>query len=549
MRQGRRSPPWASSPTRRAHNRSARARNRAQVRRTAAGRRTWKGVGREETGDSGTRQRPARSRTRPRRVLPSSAPVHATREAHVTRLRLLCAVLTLASVSAFATPPYERPAGIAGDREPLIVAGYRALFTCSAHFFAGRPLDDIRRVELVDVEGLGYPPPAIDERTRTVTATDTSGQIVRIAAFRDTMGCTLLPPQWSRRDIPKLPYVAYPPAPDLSGRPFPEGERVDLPPDGIANGFEALGPVLDRAFDGRSDANPDGAVTTAVIVAVDGRIVAERYRPGFGVYSGYRTWSTSKSLVGALIGIAAGHGILDPDASADIPEWDYPGDPRQAITYRHLLRMSSGLQSGGPNTNAIYFGGQDVVSAATTTPLEVAPGTRWKYANNDTLLLLRALRHRLDDDLRYLRFPYDELLHPIGMYHTRMEIDHLGNFVGSSQTYTTARDLTRFGLLIANDGVWNRRRLLPEGWVEFLRTPAPTRPPAKGEWGYGAQFWLLDQMPGIPPGTFTTAGNKGQFVTIVPGRGLVVVRTGVDPDGTRFEQHRLVAEVVSALGR
>jgi hypothetical protein len=70
-----------------------------------------------------------------------------------------------------------------------------------------------------------------------------------------------------------------------------------------------------------------------------------------------------------------------------------------------------------------------------------------------------------------------------------------------------------------------------------------------GQWGYGAQFWLLDQMPGVPPGTFTTAGNKGQYVTIVPGRDLVIVRTGVDPDGKRFQQDQLVAAVVQALGK
>ena len=56
-------------------------------------------------------------------------------------------------------------------------------------------------------------------------------------------------------------------------------------------------------------------------------------------------------------------------------------------------------------------------------------------------------------------------------------------------------------------------------------------------------------MPGVPPGTFTTAGNKGQYVTIVPGHGLVIVRTGVDADGKRFQQDRLVAEVVEALGK
>jgi CubicO group peptidase (beta-lactamase class C family) len=460
----------------------------------------------------------------------------------------LAIVLFAALAPALAAPPYQRPAGIAEERDPLIVAGHRALFTCSAHFFAGRPLDDIKKVELAEVEGLGYPDPVIDERRRLVTAGDLSGETVRIAAFRDTMGCTLLPPHWQISDVPRLPYVEYAPAPDVRNLPFPAGDRVELPADGLDNRYRALAPVLERAFDSKSYGESDGVVTTAVIVAKGGKIVAERYRPGFGIFSGYRTWSTAKSISAALIGIAAGQGLLDIDAPADIPEWGDPGDPRRTITYKHLLWMSSGLFSGGSNSNAVYFGGQDVISAVTTTSVEAPPGTRWKYSNNDTLLLLRALRHRLADDLRYLRFPYDELLHPLGMYHTRMETDHLGNFIGSSQTYTTARDLTRFGLLLANDGVWNGKRLLPEGWVKFSSTSAPTRPPAAGQWGYGAQFWLLDQMPGVPPGTFTTAGRKGQFVTVVPRHDLVIVRTGVDPDRARWRQDRLVAEVVAALG-
>ena len=69
------------------------------------------------------------------------------------------------------------------------------------------------------------------------------------------------------------------------------------------------------------------------------------------------------------------------------------------------------------------------------------------------------------------------------------------------------------------------------------------------EWGYGAQFWLLDTMPGVPKGTFTTFGNKGQYVSVVPSEGLVIVRTGVDPNGIEYKQDRLVAEVLQALGR
>ena len=336
-------------------------------------------------------------------------------------------------------------------------------------------------------------------------------------------------------------------APDVSKLSFPAGDVVDLPRNGIAAAHPVLAGLLDRAFDGATYGNKPGVVTTGVLITKNGKLIAERYRPGFGIYSGYRTWSTAKSISAALIGIAARDGILDLDDAASIPEWAHRGDPRQAITYKHLLWMSSGLFSGGSNTDAIYFGGQDVISAATTTTLEADPGTRWKYANNDTLLLLRALRDRLGNDLDYLRFPYDELLHPLGMYHTRMEIDHAGNFIGSSQTYTTARDLTRFGMLLANDGVWQGQRLLPKNWVRFSATPAPTRPPQKNQWGYGAQFWLLDQMPGVPKGTFTTAGNKGQYVTVVPGHDLVIVRTGVDPNGRQFSQGAFVADVVQAL--
>jgi hypothetical protein len=56
-------------------------------------------------------------------------------------------------------------------------------------------------------------------------------------------------------------------------------------------------------------------------------------------------------------------------------------------------------------------------------------------------------------------------------------------------------------------------------------------------------------MPGVPPGTYTTAGNKGQYATVVPNHGLVIVRTGVDPNGNFWAQDELVAAVVAALGK
>ncbi|MDP6470613.1 MAG: serine hydrolase [Pseudomonadales bacterium] len=460
-------------------------------------------------------------------------------------MKLKSIILVLASSCALAhahANDYRQPGGIAPYAEPAIAAGFRTLFTCSAHFWAGRALDDIITVELRDTDVLGMPPPFIDERRALVRQTYGDGR-TRTAVFRPSMGCTILPLHWSEAQIPDLPGIELPPPPDLREQPFPAGDLAHPRPG------RKLRAVLNDALDGRTYG--EGTITAGVVIVEDRHIVAETYGDGFGIHTGYRTWSTAKSISATLIGIAADGGVMDLDAPAPIPEWNWPGDARHAITPKHLLWMSSGLWSEGANTNAVYFGGQDAISSATGTPLEVEPNTRWKYANNDTLALLRGLRAALGDDHGYLRFPYDKLLHRIGMYHTRMETDHLGNFIGSSQVYTTARDLARFGLLYLNDGRWEGDRILPEGWTRFVSTPAPATRiegfAATGQHGYGAQFWLFDNIDGIPPDTYTTAGNKGQYATIVPARNLVIVRTGVDPQGLRWNHVSFVKDVLATL--
>ena len=447
---------------------------------------------------------------------------------------LLCA--PGAQLLAAQTPAFSRPAGAAEITE--VAAGYQALFTCSAHFFAGRPLQDIIDVELVDLQALELPEPEIDVVRQLVHARDNVGNSAT-AAFRDNVGCTLLPPHWQQGDIGNLPYIAYPATPDMSAVAFPAGDRAQPKPNRKQRA------LINSAFDGKSFG--ENTVTVGVAVVHKGKLVAEQYRDGFGIHSGYRTWSTAKSISATLIGIAQRDGLLSVDQPATIPEWQFFDDPRQAITFANLLHMSSGLYSEGANTAAIYFGGQDVVSAATNTRLEVAPNTRWKYANNDTLLLMRALRATLADDLRYMRYPYDELFHRIGMYHTRMEMDHLGNFIGSSQVYTTARDLARFGLLYLHEGVFEGERILPAAWTKYVAEAAPTLPREQGKRGYGAQFWLFDRLEGVPAGTYTTAGNKGQFATIIPQHDMVIVRIGVDPDGKFWRQDQFVNAIVAAF--
>jgi CubicO group peptidase (beta-lactamase class C family) len=159
---------------------------------------------------------------------------------------------------------------------------------------------------------------------------------------------------------------------------------------------------------------------------------------------------------------------------------------------------------------------------------------------------MRSLRESMNDDNAFHRFPYEKLLHKIGATHTTMEIDWNGDFIASSQVWATARDLARVGQLYLQDGMWGSERLLPEGWAEFVRTPAQAQP-AEGP-GYGAQFWLMTDAAGVPAGTYYMAGNRGQYVVIVPSMNVVIVRRGYDVNGgARFEINDFTRDVLLAL--
>ncbi len=439
-----------------------------------------------------------------------------------------------------------------------LAAGQAAEVMCSQVFLSGRDPADVLREEL---DGIALAPRGLyprgtlaDSESRSALSVSMYGED-RYSVMRPGLGCVLMPRHSTLDDTTSLPAIDLPSRKREAARlAWPEGDllpNTPLPPEVDRQRLDA---ALEMAFTAEKY-RP--SLTTGVVVVYRGRIIAERYRAGWGAHIGYRTWSTAKSITSALVGIMVGAGKLDVEAPAPIPEWRGKGDPRGEITLANLLHMSSGLNTdggGGPLTNQAYWGGVDTRALIARTPLEVEPGTRWKYANFDTMLLLSSVKTVMGDDQAFLRFPYEALFHRIGMWHTVMEPDPYGNFIGSSQVYTTARDLARLGLLYLHDGVWNGERILPEGWVAYSVTPAPTTTGAArpNGWGYGAQWWLFgEHVPNVPDDAFTSAGARGQFTTVVPSRDLVVVRRGLDrirfEGGTNWDQAEFVADVLGAI--
>lgn len=465
---------------------------------------------------------------------------------HLTAL-VLCSVIGLSAPEGSAQEG-ERPPGRRAMSE---AAGYKAQFTCSGLFNAGKTEEQVKAQELTNIypdfaPAMALLPEAtVDRAAKTVSVAYAGDMPPRIAAWRPHLGCAALPPGATDPGI--LPRSDARAPEERTGLPWPDGDLVADAPEGDPFDDEALTAAFEGAFSGAF-----GGVTSAVLVVRDGQLLKERYLEGFTHETSQRTWSVAKSIGATIIGAAIADGILSLDDATNIPQWSDPSDPRASITIEDLLHMASGLDSepAGNRTDAIYFGGGLVTDHATGNILAAPPGERWRYANNDTMLALLALRVAMKDDAAYLRYPFEEVLYKIGMLNTRLETDWQGNFILSSQVWTTARDLGRLGMLYLQDGVWNGERILPQGWAEYVASPAPSQPPGaehRPSAGYGAQFWLYQGFPGVPEGTYAALGNRGQFVIIVPERNTVIVRRGYDYQGERFDGPAFTAAVLAAL--
>ncbi|WP_293458478.1 serine hydrolase [Phenylobacterium sp.] len=305
--------------------------------------------------------------------------------------------------------------------------------------------------------------------------------------------------------------------------------------------------LLARAFDAPAE-GPLGK-TYALLAVQGGRLTFERYGFGATAESTQPSWSMAKSMTQALVGMLALDGRLDVAAPADVPEWQAPGDPRAAITTDQLLRMSSGLAfvedyvpgSVSDVLEMLYGSGKaDTAAYAAGRPLAHPPGTFWSYASGTTNIVARlAAKAHGGDFAAYMR---ERLFQPLGMTSATPKFDAVGTFIGSSFCFCTPRDFARFGLLYLRDGVWEGRRLLPEGWVDYARTP--TFQQAGVTDAYGAHWWL--GLGG--PGSFSANGYAGQFIVVCPERDLIVVRNGDTPLEAKDALRAWMAEAVDCFG-
>ena len=462
---------------------------------------------------------------------------------------------SLGALALFAVIPLSTPAVAQSAQEQLdarydraLAAGYKALMLCSAIANAEAngttrtpesvhewelagiqaPLDDIVRELPFDI--IRAPEAGTIDQVRVTWA---EGMVPRIARYQPFFGCDLLPIN-SPLLNPREPLEV------------PELRSIEVWDDGSARmSGDSAQTLLSKALDGTYG---EGSRTTSIVVTVGDKLALEQYADGFGPATPQRTWSVAKSIAATLVGWAAQAEEVSVDQPIALGYWRTHDDPRREITVDHMLRMASGRYSDTPGnrTDPLYWGGATVDESATAWPVVHPPGTVYRYANNDTLMAVKAIQSYLS----YYR-PMD-FFEKIGMHHTIAETDHRGSYVLSSQVWSTARDLAKLGQLYLNNGVTESgERILPENWREYVSDPSGPQPEGT-DWGYGAGWWTFrrpegNAFEGIPDDAFAARGNRGQYVVVVPSRDVVIVRRGEDMVGTSFDIAAFTRDVLAAL--
>jgi CubicO group peptidase (beta-lactamase class C family) len=416
-----------------------------------------------------------------------------------------------------------------------VATAYSAKIVCSNVFIAGRdPVDVLAR----DVQAPGHPIlkyVSFEKGEDTITTRLFGFLATQTALYRPGLGCAVVPDG----DLAAARAVALGSVPkqETSELEWPLGDQVSRP---MSDPVEKL----------LADPELAGPGMRAIVVVKDGRIIGERYGEGFTEAAPLLGWSMTKTVTAAIVAARVGEGKLSYDQDHLFPAWT---DDRAKIKISDLLAMQSGLnleESYGDvnDVTRMLFLEPDQARFVEAKPLEAQPGQKWEYTTGSAVLLTRIWMNTFADRAEALSYPRKALFAPIGMTSAIMEPDEAGTFSGGSLLYATARDWARFGLLLADGGVWNEDPILPPDFIARVSTPTTL---SDGVYT-GALAWKLasgerkGETFDIPADTYWAIGHDGQSMAIVPSEHLVVLRLGLTPSKMKYRPERLLEKVVVA---
>lgn len=279
-----------------------------------------------------------------------------------------------------------------------------------------------------------------------------------------------------------------------------------------------------------------GSLIRSILIVRNGYIVWESYYdPAYGSDQQVNTFSCTKSVTSALIGMALAEGYI-----AGINETMVSfflnrtianlTIEKEAITLQHLLTMTSGLAWDewpyGPNSSFTYMtDSADWAQFVLDQPMRDTPGEVWNYNSGGSHLLSMTINQTVNDTT--LAFADSHLFSPLGITEYEWETDPQGVVFGGSNLHLRPRDMAKFGFLYLNNGNWENEEIIPASWVNESTTNYVAPYNDSNTIGYGYQWWL-----NLPIDTYLAIGYNGQQINVSPEHDLVVVFTAEYEDAS-----------------
>ena len=321
---------------------------------------------------------------------------------------------------------------------------------------------------------------------------------------------------------------------DAADRPF----QFDAAPAAIVDQYSYAGETrrLDD-FLTRVDA-------TGLLVIQDDRIVHEQYRLGASETTRHTSWSVAKSFVATLVGVALREGRI---ASLDDPMDRYApsltGSVYEGVPIRHVLEMSSGIDFDETYNSRrsdiqmlfvkLFAFRQRLPEVLHDYDRARPSGSHFHYASIETQALGQLLSELYDQPLSKLL--EDKLWQPLGMagqaYWNTDRMGEQGMELAFCCLNAQLRDYAKLGRLYLQQGQWQGRALLPDGWVPMATTPPrQDMQPGQSDYaygprGYGLHWWI----PADAQREYFAAGVWGQYIYVSEPDRLIIVRSSVDP--------------------
>ena len=293
--------------------------------------------------------------------------------------------------------------------------------------------------------------------------------------------------------------------------------------------------------------------SVAFLIIKNDSIIHEQYWGGYSDSSLSNSFSMAKSIVGMLIGIAIDEGkikSIDEPVADFIPE--FKDAPKNKITIKHLLMMSSGLDwnegyaSLTSQVTESYYG-KDLYQLVTSLKAVEEPGKFWEYKSCDTELLGIILTKATE--MSIAEYASQKLWTPLNANHAaQWSLDNENGYEKAFCCfYSNARDFARYGKLYLQKGNWEGKQIVDSNYVNATTTAnllvdKETNQPTEN---YGYQFWITNYDNHH---IFYMRGILGQYVIVIPDKNIIIVRLGevrsTDKEGKANDYPIFIEEVM-----